>query len=72
MMPFDDGWGGLRALLAMTGRCVGECERGWVRWCVVAACGECSCSGSSGPGSGLELVGAVELVGSMVPLEVPQ
>jgi hypothetical protein len=22
MMPFDDGWGGLRALLAMTGRCV--------------------------------------------------
>jgi hypothetical protein len=28
MMPFDDGWGGLRALLAMTGRCVvGVVER---------------------------------------------
>jgi hypothetical protein len=28
MMPFDDGWGGLRAWVAMTGRCVeGVVER---------------------------------------------
>ena len=29
MTPFDDGWGGLRALVAMTVRCVGGVrERG--------------------------------------------